>query len=236
MYNKIGLPIENNLIYFIKLMKTINGNGISAKETNGKLFSLLNDKLLNQTEDEAKIKVISHHFKHIMLALGLDLEDDSLKGTPERVARMYVKEIFGGLNPLNKPVITLFENKYSYKEMLLVKNIAVYSCCEHHFVPIIGHAHVAYFSSGKIIGLSKINRLVQYYCRRPQVQERLTGQIAQALKEVLLTEDVALVIEANHHCVAARGIKDVNSATTSSHFSGKFKQGEIRNEFLSFLK
>jgi GTP cyclohydrolase IA len=221
-------------------MITLNANGTTAKEVNGKHWLLANKKPLNQkdlmAEDEAKIKLISHHFKHIMLILGLNLEDDGLKGTPDRVAKMYVKEIFSGLSPGNKPHMTLFENNYGYKEMLVVKNIAVYSCCEHHFVPFIGQAHVAYFSSGNVIGLSKINRLVQYYCHRPQVQERLTGQIAQALKEALLTEDVALVIEATHLCVAARGIKDVNSSTTTTHFSGKFKQVEIRQEFLAAIK
>lgn len=187
-------------------------------------------------DDEAKIKIISYHFKQIMLTLGLDLEDDSLKGTPDRVAKMYVKEIFSGLSPLNEPTITLFENKYEYTEMLLEKNITLYSYCEHHFVPIIGKAHVAYFPNDKVIGLSKINRIVQYYCKRPQVQERLTEQIAEALKEALLTEDVAVLIDAAHLCVASRGVSDVNSSTISSHFSGKFKNQDIKKEFLSFLK
>jgi GTP cyclohydrolase I len=163
-------------------MITINSNGTIAKEINGNHFSILNDKLANPTDEAAKIKMISHYFRQIMLTLDLDLEDDSLKGTPDRVAKMYVQEIFNGLNPGNKPSITLFDNKYQYREMLTIKNIAVYSYCEHHFVPFMGKAHVAYFSSGKVIGLSKINRLVQYYCRRPQLQERLTQQIAEALK------------------------------------------------------
>jgi GTP cyclohydrolase IA len=221
-------------------MITLNENEIVVKEKNGKHFSLAKEKPINHlaliADDEDKIKLISHHFKQIMLTLGLDLEDDSLKGTPHRVAKMYVQEIFGGLNPRNKPRMTLFENKYHYKEMLVVKNITVYSCCEHHFLPIIGKAHVAYISSGKVIGLSKINRLVQYYCRRPQLQERLTEQIAGALKEALATEDIAVVMEATHLCVTARGIQDIQSATTSSHFSGRFKEPETKKEFLSSLK
>jgi GTP cyclohydrolase IA len=221
-------------------MITLNENEIVAKETNGNHYFLADEKLGNHlplmTEDEAKIKLVSGYFKQIMLVLGLDLEDDSLKGTPHRVAKMYVQEIFGGLNPRNKPRMTLFENKYHYKEMLVVKNITVYSCCEHHFLPIIGKAHVAYISSGKVIGLSKINRLVQYYCRRPQLQERLTEQIAGALKEALATEDIAVVMEATHLCVTARGIQDIQSATTSSHFSGRFKEPDTKKEFLSSLK
>jgi GTP cyclohydrolase I len=221
-------------------MIVVNGNQTTTNGISGEHLVLSHEKPLSQkafvAEEEAKVKKISHHFRQIMLTLGLDLTDDSLKGTPDRVAKMYVKELFSGLDARNKPVITLFENKYSYKEMLVVKNIAVYSCCEHHFVPIVGQAHIAYFPSGKVIGLSKINRLVQFYCHRPQLQERLTGQIAQALKEALLTEDVAIVLEATHLCVTARGIKDVNSSTSSSHFSGKFERAVIRKEFLSALQ
>lgn len=215
-------------------------NGSTKNETNNNhnvlsfLPVLLSDK--HSLDDEAKIEMISFHFSQIMLIIGLDLEDDSLKGTPDRVAKMYVKESFSGLNPTNKPHISLFENSYHYNEMLVEKNITLYSCCEHHFVPIIGTAHVAYFSSGRLIGLSKINRIVQYYSQRPQVQERLTEEIAQALKEVLHTEDVAVVIDASHLCVASRGVNDVNSNTVSSHYGGKFKIGEVKNEFLSFLK
>lgn len=186
--------------------------------------------------DEEKIKKISSHFKEIMQILGLDLNDDSLKGTPHRVAKMYVKEIFSGLNPDNKPEVTLFENKYKYNEMLIEKNISLYSYCEHHFVPIIGKAHVAYISSGKVIGLSKINRLVQYYAKRPQVQERLTNQIAEALKKVLNTEDVAVVIDAAHLCVASRGIKDTSSSTITANYSGKFLDEKTKNEFLTLIK
>jgi GTP cyclohydrolase IA len=186
--------------------------------------------------EEEKIKKISCHFREIMQILGLDLNDDSLKETPHRVAKMYVKEIFSGLNPSNKPGITLFENKYKYNEMLIEKNISLYSYCEHHFVPIIGKAHVAYISSGKVIGLSKINRLVQYYSKRPQVQERLTNQIGEALKKALNTEDVAVVIDAAHLCVASRGIKDTSSSTITAHYSGKFLEEKTKNEFLALIK
>jgi GTP cyclohydrolase IA len=206
---------------------------------NGKHFPKIESLLRadeRRNDDETKIRLISEHFKQIMMLLGLDLTDDSLKGTPDRVAKMYVKETFSGLNPENEPDVTLFENKYSYNEMLIEKNITVYSCCEHHLVPIIGKAHVAYYSSGKVIGLSKINRIVQYYCKRPQVQERLTEQIAAAMKAALQTEDVAVMIDAAHLCVASRGICDVNSTTITSHYSGKFKTEEVRKEFLSLLK
>ena len=187
-------------------------------------------------KDDEKIKVIANHFKGIMQALGLDLNDDSLKGTPHRVAKMYVKEIFSGLNRDNEPPVTLFENKYQYNKMLVEKNITLYSYCEHHFVPIIGKAHVAYISKGKVIGLSKINRLVQYYAKRPQVQERLTNQIAEALKKAIGTEDVAVVIDAVHLCVASRGTKDTGSSTITAHYSGKFINEAVKNEFLTFVK
>lgn len=190
-------------------------------------------QLLNEEE---KIKLIAYHFKGIMETLGLDLTDDSLKESPERVAKMYVKEIFSGLNPDTKPQVTLFENKYQYNKMLIEKNISLYSYCEHHFVPIIGKAHVAYISKGKVIGLSKINRIVQYYSRRPQVQERLTIQIAEGLKKAIGTEDIAVVIDAVHLCVASRGIKDTNSTTITSHYSGKFLNEETKYEFLSLIK
>lgn len=185
-------------------------------------------------DDHTKIDKISYHFREIMETLGLDLNDDSLKGTPKRVAKMFVKEIFSGLNPKNKPGVTLFENKFRYNQMLVEKNIKVHSYCEHHFVPIIGKAHVAYISNGKVIGLSKINRIVDYFAKRPQVQERLTEQIAQELKYVLQTEDVAVLIEAEHMCVAMRGIKDSESSTTTSSFHGKFLERDYRNEFLAY--
>lgn len=199
----------------------------------GKVSNNNNGTLIN---DDEKIKVIANHFKGIMQALGLDLNDDSLKGTPQRVAKMYVKEIFSGLNKDNEPGVTLFENKYQYNKMLVEKDITLYSYCEHHFVPIIGKVHVAYISKGKVIGLSKINRIVQYYAKRPQVQERLTNQIAEALKKAIGTEDVAVVIDAVHLCVASRGIKDTGSSTITAHYSGKFINEGTKNEFLTFIK
>jgi len=186
--------------------------------------------------DQEKIKTISWHFEKIMETLGLDLNDDSLSGTPLRVAHMYVKEIFSGLDPAKKPFIALFENKYKYNQMLVEKNITFYSNCEHHFVPIMGKVHVAYISSGKVIGLSKINRIVQYYARRPQVQERLTIQIANELKSVLNTRDVAVVIDAVHLCVSSRGIQDIQSSTITAQYEGLFKREDIKNEFLAFTK
>jgi GTP cyclohydrolase I len=185
--------------------------------------------------DEEKIKIIAHHFRTIMHTLGLDLTDDSLNGTPGRVARMYVKEIFSGLHPKNKPEIALFDNKYQYNHMLVEKNITLYSNCEHHFVPIIGKAHIAYISSGKVIGLSKLNRIVQYYAQRPQVQERLTIQIANELRSILNTDNVAVVIDAVHLCVSSRGIKDVNSSTVTAEYSGSFLEASIKEEFLRHI-
>lgn len=198
-----------------------------------KTSNVVNKPLLNDAE---KIKVIAGHFKEIMKILGLDLNDDSLKNTPQRVAKMYVNEIFSGLNPENEPPVTLFENKYQYNKMLIEKGITLYSYCEHHFVPIIGKAHVAYISKGKVIGLSKINRLVQFYAKRPQVQERLTNQIAEGLKKAIGTEDVAVVIDAVHLCVASRGIKDTGSSTVTAYYSGKFLDEGVKNEFLSLIK
>ncbi len=185
--------------------------------------------------DDKKIEKISDHFRKIMEILGLDLTDDSLNGTPHRVAKMYVKEIFSGLNPDNRPNIKLFENKYKYNEMLIEKDISFFSNCEHHFVPIIGTAHVAYISSGKVIGLSKINRIVQHYAKRPQVQERLTVQILEDLKNTLDTEHVAVVINAAHLCVSMRGIEDATSNTTTSQYSGKFNDQATRDEFLKLI-
>ena len=176
--------------------------------------------------DEKKKEKIAGLFKEIMDVMGLDLTDDSLQGTPQRVAKMYIDEIFSGLNPANKPKVALFDNKYKYNQMLVEKNITFYSNCEHHFVPIIGKAHVAYISSGKVIGLSKLNRIVQYYAKRPQVQERLTNQIAEELKGILGTEDVAVIIDAKHLCVSSRGVKDDTSTTVTSYFGGKFNTQE----------
>ena len=188
-----------------------------------------------EISDKRKKEIIADHFKVIMETLGLDLSDDSLMGTPDRVAKMYVDEIFNGLNPKNKPKVALFQNKYQYNEMLVEKNITFYSNCEHHFVPIIGKAHVSYISSGKVIGLSKINRIVDYFARRPQVQERLTNQIGNDLKEILGTEDVAVIIDAKHLCVSSRGIKDETSSTTTSFYSGKFKNDNTKKEFHHYL-
>lgn len=189
-----------------------------------------------ELSDKEKIEIIEQHFREIMLTLGLDLTDDSLKGTPKRVAKMYVQEVFSGLNPNNKPKIALFDNKYRYKEMLIEKDILLHSFCEHHFVPIIGKAHVAYISNGNVIGLSKINRIVQYYAKRPQVQERLTLQIANELKSVLKTDDVAVIIDAKHMCVAMRGIEDVSSSTVTASYHGKFLEEKTKNEFLTLIK
>lgn len=186
-------------------------------------------------DDNLKMKLIEDKFRDIMEIMGLDLTDDSLSGTPKRVAKMYIKEIFSGLNPDNKPKIALFDNKYKYNEMLVEKDITFYSNCEHHFVPIIGKAHVAYISSGKVIGLSKINRIVNYYAKRPQVQERLTVQIANELKTILGTEDVAVIIDAEHLCVSSRGVEDVNSSTVTAQFDGKFKDESTKQELMTYI-
>ena len=186
--------------------------------------------------DAEKMDKIEHHFREIMETLGLDLNDDSLKGTPKRVAKMYIQEIFSGLNPANKPKIALFSNKYQYKQMLVEKDITFHSNCEHHFVPIIGKAHVAYISNGQVIGLSKLNRVVQYFSKRPQVQERLTMQIGKELQSILKTEDVAVLIDARHLCVSSRGVQDISSATVTSFYGGKFEEEPTRAEFLKYLE
>ena len=188
---------------------------------------------LSDSEKKQRIALL---FEGIMDVMGLDLTDDSLKGTPERVAKMYIDEIFSGLNPSNKPKIALFDNKYQYNQMLVEKNITFYSNCEHHFVPIIGKAHVAYISSGKVIGLSKLNRIVHYYAKRPQVQERLTNQIAEDLKHILGTEDIAVIIDAKHLCVSSRGIKDESSATVTSFYGGVFNTRAKIAELQNYLK
>jgi GTP cyclohydrolase I len=220
---------------------------LSVQETEISLEDLLGDEHISTSadtplradafdmDDKSKMLKIEEHFREIMNVLGLDLTDDSLRGTPKRVAKMYVQEIFSGLNPKNKPEIALFENKYKYKEMLVEKDITFYSNCEHHFVPIFGKAHVAYISNGQVIGLSKINRVVQYFARRPQVQERLTIQIAEELKRVLNTEDVAVVIDAVHLCVSSRGVQDNDSKTVTSHFGGKFNDEASRREFFTYI-
>ena len=186
--------------------------------------------------DSEKIELIKEDVTRIMQTLGLDLKDDSLKGTPNRVAKMFVNEIFGGLNPQRKPKASTFKNNYKYGEMLVEKNITVYSTCEHHLLPIVGRAHVAYISNGTVVGLSKMNRVVDYYAKRPQVQERLTMQVVQELQKVLGTEDVACVIDAKHLCVNSRGIRDIESSTVTSEFGGKFKEEAVRREFLDYIK
>ncbi|RXP61921.1 GTP cyclohydrolase I FolE [Lutibacter sp. HS1-25] len=231
----------------MKHLETLLNFPINGNKLNGFSFDEIGDDHLytgietplNQdafllSDDEKKEK-ISDLFAQIMQVMGLDLTDDSLKGTPERVAKMYIDEIFSGLNPANKPKIALFDNKYQYNQMLVEKNIQFYSNCEHHFVPIFGKVHVAYISSGKVIGLSKINRIVQYFANRPQVQERLTNQIARELAEVLETEDIAVIIDAKHLCVASRGIKDDSSATVTSYYGGAFNKPEKIVELHNYL-
>ncbi|MAV64278.1 MAG: GTP cyclohydrolase I FolE [Pelagibacteraceae bacterium TMED237] len=198
------------------------------------LDSTLLDKAF-ELSDKEKINIIQEHFRSIMIAMGLDLSDDSLKGTPYRVAKMYVKEIFKGLDPDKKPQAMLFENKFEYGKMLLEKNISFYSFCEHHFLPFYGTAHVGYISSGKVVGLSKIHRIVNYFSKRPQVQERLTVQIFKELKNVLGTEDVAILLEASHLCVSSRGIKDITSTTVTMESGGIFKDDEKWSDFLSIV-
>jgi len=185
---------------------------------------------------DEKIDIIKDDVQHIMETLGLDLSDDSLKGTPNRVAKMFVNEIFGGLDPTKKPKASTFDNKYQYGEMLVEKNITLYSTCEHHFLPIVGRAHVAYISNGTVVGLSKMNRIVDHFSKRPQVQERLTIQIVEELQKVLNTKDVACVIDAKHLCVNSRGIRDIESSTVTSEFGGKFKEKDTKRFFLDYIQ
>lgn len=186
-------------------------------------------------DDGEKIERIERSIRDIMLTLGLDLDDDSLNGTPKRVAKMFVNEIFSGLHPKRKPKSSTFKNKYKYGEMLVEKNITVYSTCEHHLLPIVGKAHIAYISNGTVVGLSKMNRIVDYYAKRPQVQERMNIQIVKELQNVLGTEDVACVIDAKHLCVNSRGIRDVDSSTVTAEYGGKFKEEATRREFLDYI-
>jgi len=186
--------------------------------------------------DSEKVSLIEEKVRDILETLGMDLTDDSIKGTPLRVAKMYVNEIFGGLNPKKKPIPSTFKNKFKYGEMLVEKNITLYSTCEHHLLPIVGLAHVAYISNGTVVGLSKINRIVNYYSKRPQVQERLTIQIVKELQKILNTDDVACVIDAKHLCVNSRGINDVTSSTVTAEFGGKFKKSKFRRDFLDYIK
>ena len=224
----------------VKLMTKSNPlNGFTIEDIgDDHLFTNLETPMKDDAfsiSNSAKISRIAILFEEIMEVLGLDLTDDSLRGTPNRVAKMYIEEIFSGLDPKNKPAIALFENKYQYHQMLVEKNISFYSNCEHHFVPIIGKAHIAYISSGKVIGLSKLNRIVSYYAKRPQVQERLTNQIANELKSVLNTEDIAVIIDAKHLCVSSRGIKDDTSATVTSYYGGQFNSASKIAELQNYL-
>jgi len=212
-----------------------NGDEIGDDHIATSAVTPLRDDAFDISDDD-KIALIKKDVESILLTLGMDLTDDSLKGTPNRVAKMFVKEIFGGLNPAKKPGSSTFENHYKYGEMLVEKNITVYSTCEHHLLPIVGRAHVAYISSGNVVGLSKMNRIVDYFAKRPQVQERLTMQIVQELKKVLNTEDVACVIDAKHLCVNSRGIRDIESSTVTSEFGGRFKEDSVRREFLDYIK
>ena len=189
-----------------------------------------------EISDEEKISIIEKNVFNILETLGMDLTDDSLKGTPKRVAKAWVNELFGGLKPEKMPKTSTFDNKYSYTEMLVEKNITVYSTCEHHLLPIIGKAHVAYFSKGTVIGLSKMNRIVDYFAKRPQVQERLTMQVVKALQKALGTDDVACVIDAKHLCVNSRGIRDVDCSTVTAEFGGKFKDKNVKREFLDYIR
>ncbi|WP_338763412.1 GTP cyclohydrolase I FolE [Bernardetia sp. ABR2-2B] len=189
-----------------------------------------------ELDDDTKVEKIAEHFKEIMDILGLDLTDDSLQGTPKRVAKMYVKEIFKGLNPENKPATKMFDNKFGYNQLLVEKDISFHSHCEHHFVPIHGKAHIAYISNNGVVGLSKLHRIVDYFARRPQVQERLTNQIGEELKKMLDTEDIAVVLDAAHMCVSMRGIKDQTSTTITSFYSGKFNEEATRSEFLKYIQ
>ena len=198
-------------------------------------FTPIRDDAFDKS-DEEKISIIQEHVKEIMLTLGLDLTDDSLRGTPKRIAKSYVKELFYGLNPKNKPKAATFDNKYNYSEMLVEKDITLYSTCEHHFLPIVGKAHIAYITSGNVIGLSKMNRIVDYYARRPQVQERLNIQIVRKLQDFLGTEDVACVIDAKHMCVNSRGIRHIDCSTVTGEFGGKFKDKSIKREFLDYIR
>lgn len=225
-----------------------NGNGNGHRTIDIQDFELFGDNHIATSidtpmrddafdiSDEEKMAIIEDKFRDIMETMGLDLTDDSLRGTPHRVAKMFIKEIFYGLNPENKPKISVFENKFKYGEMLVEKNINMNSTCEHHFLPIVGKAHVAYISNGEVIGLSKINRIVDYYARRPQVQERLTVQIADELRRILKTDDVAIIIDAKHMCVSSRGIQDESSSTVTAEYSGKFKDKAVRDEFLRYLE
>ena len=216
-----------------------NHQGTSAETPLRKdAFALSNVEKTSQIEEKIQEVqgIAAERKEEVLEILGMDLTDDSMSGTPRRVAKMFVNEIFSGLDPNNKPKSSTFENKYKYGEMLVEKNISLYSTCEHHLLPIVGKAHIAYISSGKVVGLSKMNRIVDYFAKRPQVQERLTLQVVNELKKVLKTEDVACLIDAKHLCVNSRGIRDISSSTVTSEFSGKFKGKDVKREFLDYIK
>ena len=222
------MVVTRYICYPLKYFILMNNNS-------KKIISLNLEKNNSSISDDEKIKQIAQHFRSIMEILNLDLNDNSLKDTPDRVAKMYVKELFDGLDPKQAPSISKFENSFEYNGCILEKNITFFSLCEHHFVPIKGVAHVAYYANEKIIGLSKINRIVNYLSKKPQVQEKLTVEIVEYMKNVLQTEDVACILEAEHLCVSMRGIKDVNSLTTTAEYSGKFNEPSIKLELLSMI-
>jgi len=219
---------------FDRLLKETLEDIHNEDHVSGNINTPLRDDAFELSNQE-KIASIEQDMAHILETLGMDLTDDSLRGTAKRVAKMFVNELFAGLHPDNKPSASTFENKYKYGEMLVEKNITLYSTCEHHLLPIVGKAHVAYISNGTVVGLSKMNRLVDYFAKRPQVQERLTLQVVKALQEVLNTDDVACVIDAKHLCVNARGIRDIDSSTVTAEFGGAFKKPEVKKEFLGYL-
>ena len=208
---------------------------IDEEHKNFSIETPLRDDAFEISDDE-KISIIQKNVKEILETLGMDMTDDSLKGTPKRVAKAYVKELFGGLNPKNLPTSSTFDNKYQYGEMLVEKNITVFSTCEHHLLPIYGKAHVAYFANDRVVGLSKMNRIVDYYARRPQVQERLNIQIVKALQRILKTDDVACIIDAKHMCVNSRGIRHIDCSTVTGEFGGKFKDKLTKREFLDYIR
>jgi len=212
------------------------------KSLGSKVERFLNEKRVNTPKKKNNIgnakkkKLISAKFAEIMEVLELDLKNDSLQGTPDRVAKMFIDEMFYGLNYDNFPKCTAVKNTMKYDEMVVVDRISMSSACEHHFVVIDGFASVAYIPKNKVIGLSKINRIVDFFAKRPQIQERLTEQIYYALNYILETEDIAVKIKAVHYCVKARGVKDVTSSTTTTKIGGVFKESEARNEFLNLIK
>lgn len=227
-------------IVFQKILMNLENHSKVIEELGDEHIGTSSDTPLRedafQISDSEKIESIKEDVKSILHTLGMDLTDDSLKGTPKRVAKMFVNEIFGGLNPKKMPKASTFDNKYKYGEMLVEKNITLYSTCEHHLLPIVGKAHIAYISNGTVVGLSKMNRIVDYFAKRPQVQERLTIQVVKELQLILNTDDVACVIDAKHLCVNSRGIRDIDSSTVTSEFGGKFKNTETRREFLDYIK